>query len=55
MYAISPDGQEVAYTSNIDEVEAASTNNEIFIVPITVESAVPSGRNRPVPARTRMR
>src|SRR6266513_2161025 len=35
MYAISPDGQELAYTSNIDEVEAASTNNEIFIVPIT--------------------
>ncbi len=35
MYAISPDGQEVAYTSNIDEVEATSTNNEIFIVPIS--------------------
>src|SRR5205823_3678151 len=34
MHAISPDGQEVAYTSNIDEVEATSTNNEIFIVPI---------------------
>src|SRR5213079_2285001 len=33
MYAISPDGQEVAYTCNIDEVEATSTNNEIFIVP----------------------
>src|ERR1700730_12825326 len=31
MYAISPDGQEVAYTSNVDEVEATSTNNEIFI------------------------
>ena len=34
MYAISPDGQELAYTSNIDEIEATSTNNEIFIVPI---------------------
>jgi dipeptidyl aminopeptidase/acylaminoacyl peptidase len=34
MYAISPDGQEVAYTSNIDEVEATSTNSEIFVVPI---------------------
>jgi dipeptidyl aminopeptidase/acylaminoacyl peptidase len=34
MYAVSPDGQELAYTSNIDEVEATSTNNEIFIVPI---------------------
>ncbi len=35
MYAISPDGQEVAYTSNIDEVEATSTNNEIFVVRMT--------------------
>src|SRR5215472_5839865 len=35
MYAISPDGQEVAFTSNVDEVEATSTNNEIFVVPIT--------------------
>jgi dipeptidyl aminopeptidase/acylaminoacyl peptidase len=34
MYAISPDGQELAYTSNIDEIEAISTNNEIFIVPM---------------------
>src|SRR5213075_3314674 len=40
MYAISPDGQEVAYTSNIDNgqsgsgLEATSTNNEIFTVPI---------------------
>ncbi|HEV2964236.1 MAG TPA: S9 family peptidase [Candidatus Angelobacter sp.] len=35
LYTISPDGQEVAFTSNIDEVEASSTNNDIFIVPIT--------------------
>jgi dipeptidyl aminopeptidase/acylaminoacyl peptidase len=35
LYAISPDGQEVAYTSNPDAVEAISTNNEIFLVPIT--------------------
>src|SRR5215472_4664883 len=39
MYAISPDGQEVAYTSNIDEVEATSTNDEIFVVPIDVGHA----------------
>jgi len=39
MYAISPDGQEAAYTSNIDEVEATSTNNEIFVVPISVGHA----------------
>src|SRR5262249_55342878 len=34
-YNISPDGQEVAFTSNHDEVEATSTNNDIFVVPIT--------------------
>ena len=39
MYAISPDSQEVAYTSNIDEVEATSTNNEIFIVPIGADTS----------------
>ena len=35
LYAISPDGQEVAFTSNIEEVEATSTNNDVFVVPIT--------------------
>ena len=35
MYSWSPDGKEVAYTSNIDEVEATSTNNEIFVVHVT--------------------
>src|SRR4029078_8793933 len=35
MYAISPAGQEIAYASNVDEVEAISTNNEIFVVPIS--------------------
>jgi dipeptidyl aminopeptidase/acylaminoacyl peptidase len=39
MYAISPDGQELAYTSNIDELEATSTNNEIFIVPMAGPAA----------------
>jgi dipeptidyl aminopeptidase/acylaminoacyl peptidase len=33
LYAFSPDGKEVAFTSNIDEQPAASTNNEIFIIP----------------------
>ena len=32
MYSWSPDGKEVAYTSNIDEVEATSTNNEVFTI-----------------------
>src|SRR5262245_14543965 len=35
LYAISPDGQELAYTSNVDEVEASSTNKEIFVVPMS--------------------
>jgi dipeptidyl aminopeptidase/acylaminoacyl peptidase len=35
MYAVAPDGREVAFTSNVDEVEATSTNNEIFIVPVS--------------------
>ena len=34
LYAISPDGKEVAYTSNITEQPSVSTNNDIFIVPI---------------------
>jgi len=33
-YAFSPDGQEVCYTSNHDKVEALSTNNDLFIVPV---------------------
>ena len=32
-YAFSPDGKEVAYTSNIDEVQATSTNSDVFVVP----------------------
>ncbi len=35
MYAFSPDSQEVAFTSNIDEVEATSTNSDIFLVPVS--------------------
>src|SRR5437588_11183940 len=33
-YAFSPDGQEICYTSNHDRVEAISTNNDLFIVPV---------------------
>ena len=33
-YVFSPDGAEVAYTSNLDEVGATSTNNDIFTVPV---------------------
>jgi len=34
LYAFSPDGQEVAFTSNLDEVEATSTNNDLLVVPV---------------------
>jgi len=34
-YAISPDGQEIAYTSNLEKDEATSTNNDVFVIPIS--------------------
>ncbi len=33
-YAFSPDGQEICYTSNHDKNPAASTNNDLWIVPV---------------------
>ena len=39
-YTISPDGREVCYASNPDEVPATSTNSELFVVPITGGPAV---------------
>ncbi len=35
-YAFSPDGKEICYTSNHDKNEAASTNNDLWIVPVNV-------------------
>jgi dipeptidyl aminopeptidase/acylaminoacyl peptidase len=34
-YAFSPDGQEICYTSNHDHNPAASTNNDLWIVPLS--------------------
>jgi dipeptidyl aminopeptidase/acylaminoacyl peptidase len=34
-YAFSPDGQEVCFVSNHDAVPANSTNNDLFVVPVT--------------------
>jgi len=34
-YAFSPDGKEICYTSNHDKDPAASTNNDLWIVPVT--------------------
>ncbi len=33
-YAFSPDGQEICYTSNHDKNPAASTNNDLWTVPV---------------------
>jgi dipeptidyl aminopeptidase/acylaminoacyl peptidase len=33
-YAFSPDGKEVAFTSNLDEVEATSTNSDVFTLSV---------------------
>ena len=41
-YAFSPDGQEICYTSNHDKVEAASTNNDLWIVPVNWEGTAPA-------------
>ena len=35
-YAFSPDGQEICYTSNHDKVEATSTNNDLWTVPVNL-------------------
>jgi dipeptidyl aminopeptidase/acylaminoacyl peptidase len=35
-YAFSPDGQEICYTSNHDKNPAASTNNDLWTVPVNV-------------------
>jgi len=34
-YVFSPDGQEICYTSNHDKNPAASTNNDLWIVPVS--------------------
>jgi dipeptidyl aminopeptidase/acylaminoacyl peptidase len=34
-YDFSPDGKEVAYSSNLDKVEATSTNKDVFTVAVT--------------------
>jgi dipeptidyl aminopeptidase/acylaminoacyl peptidase len=44
-YAFSPDGQEICYTSNHDKNEAASTNNDLWIVSINGGPAPPIAKN----------
>jgi dipeptidyl aminopeptidase/acylaminoacyl peptidase len=40
-YQFSPDGKEIAFTSNIDEVEATSTNSDVFTLSLADPNAKP--------------
>jgi dipeptidyl aminopeptidase/acylaminoacyl peptidase len=40
-YQFSPDEKEIAYTSNIDEVEATSTNSDVWVLSLTDPQAKP--------------
>src|SRR5579871_5770371 len=44
-YAFSPDGQEICYASNHDKNPAASTNNDLWIVPVNVGTAASAVRS----------
>lgn len=41
-YAFSPDGQELCYASNHDKNPAASTNNDLWTVPVNLADATPA-------------
>ena len=46
-FALSPDGREICYTSNHDKDQAASTNNDLWIVPLTGSPAKNITENNP--------
>jgi dipeptidyl aminopeptidase/acylaminoacyl peptidase len=52
-YAFSPDGQEVCYTSNHDKNPAASTNNDLWIVPVSQGGLVSGNRVTMLPAEAK--
>jgi dipeptidyl aminopeptidase/acylaminoacyl peptidase len=43
-YQFSPDGREVVFTSNLDEVQATSTNSDVFTLSLTDPDARPVNR-----------
>ena len=49
-YAFSPDGQEICYASNHDKNPAASTNNDLWIVPVTQDGVKPKNITADNPA-----
>src|SRR5512133_2619411 len=50
LFAFSPDGQEICYTSNHDKMEAASTNNDLWLVPVNGGMASPTGQAKNITA-----
>jgi dipeptidyl aminopeptidase/acylaminoacyl peptidase len=52
-YAFSPDGQEVCYTSNHDKNPAASTNNDLWIVPVSPQGTIEANRLVLVPPQAK--
>ncbi|MCS6883886.1 MAG: S9 family peptidase [Acidobacteriota bacterium] len=36
-YAFSPDGKEICYVTNTDEIEATSTNHDLFVLPLSAD------------------
>ena len=52
-YAFSPDGQEICYTSNHDKNPAASTNNDLWIVPINQGGLVSGNRVTMLPPQAK--
>ncbi len=52
-YAFSPDGQEICYASNHDKVEATSTNNDLWIVPVNGGGVISGNRLFPLPPQAK--
>jgi dipeptidyl aminopeptidase/acylaminoacyl peptidase len=52
-YTFSPDGQEICYTSNHDKNPAASTNNDLWIVPINGGGVISGNRAFPLPLQAK--
>lgn len=46
-FDFSPDSKEIVFSRNTDKVEATSTNNDLFVVPITGGEAKPITGNNP--------
>jgi dipeptidyl aminopeptidase/acylaminoacyl peptidase len=52
-YAFSPDGKEICYTSNHDKNPAASTNNDLWIVPVSPQGTIAANRVMSLPSEAK--